>query len=108
MRCAAIMLDAKCRGSVPGIVSTKKDQSNSNIMRDPVKNFFCQATIDFRNPECLVPQPKEEHLSEFPNEDLAMWDHDNHAVLEHDHDGKWTMETWFQHVEPKHQQSLNK
>ena len=41
---------------------------------DHVKNFFCDAVIDFLNPSYSVNQPKEENVREFPEEDRSSWD----------------------------------
>ena len=75
---------------------------------DPVENFFSQAVIDFMNPMYEVPQPKEDHLNGFPEEDRDSWDQNNMLLLEQERDGKWLMETWFQYVKPKYRQALNK
>ena len=108
VRCAAIMLDPKHRGSVAGVMSNKKDRNKSDVSGDPVENFFSQAVIDFLNPSYQVQQPKEENVREFPEEDRACWEPDNPTIMEHDRDGKWLMDTWFQHIKPKYRHSLNK
>ena len=108
MRCAAIMLDAKCRGTVCGIMSNKKDRNKSDIPGDHVENYFNDAVIDFLNPAYLVNQPNEENVREFPEEDRAAWDPNSATTLEHERDGKWLMDTWFQHVKPKYRHALNK
>jgi len=89
LRCTAIMLAPKHRGTVSGIMSNKKDWSKSDIAGDHVENFFNDAVIDFLNPSYQLSQPKEENVREFPDEDHASWDPNNASMLEHERDGKW-------------------
>ena len=108
MRCTAIMLDPQYRGTVGGIMTNKKDRAKSDIAGDPVENFFNQAVIDFLNPDYQVKQPSEENVREFPDEDRSAWDPNNCVIMEHERDGKWLMDTWFQYVKPKYRHALNK
>ena len=108
VRCAGMMLDTKCRGTVGGMMTNKKDRNKSDVAGDHVQNFFDQAAIDFLNPQHKVPKPSDVHMLGFPAEDVDSWDPDNEALLEHERDGKWLMDAWFQCAKPKCRHSLNK
>jgi len=64
--------------------------------------------INFLNPAYQACRPREETVRGFPDEDRSSWDPDNIAILEHERDGKWLHDTWFQHIKPKYRHSLNK
>jgi len=108
MRCAAILLDPKYRGTVSGIMSNRKDRNKSDIAGDCVENFFSEAVIDFLNPLYTVSDPKEENMRQFTEDDRASWDPNNAKIVEYERDGKWLMDTWFQYIKPKYRQALNK
>lgn len=109
LRLGCILLDAKYRGSVAGILSKKKDRKKSDVPGDPNTHFFeLILTEAFSNIDYVVSPPSACYYDDFPEEEKGSWDPNHHDIFEHTRSGEWLKATWEEYLRPKYKKALDK
>jgi hypothetical protein len=107
LRLASIMLDSQCRGMVSGILSKKKNRTQSDIPGDPTTHAFEQLLNEcFLNPSYVVELPP--HYEDFPEDERSKWEPNDPAIFEHQRSGEWLRNTWDDYIKPKYKKALDR
>jgi hypothetical protein len=109
LRLACILLDNAYRESVSGMLTKRKDRTNSDVPGDPNLHLFEKLLTEcFSDPSYVVSPPSAEFYEAFPEEEKGSWDPNHPSIFEHDRSPEWLKATWEEYVRPKYKKALDK
>lgn len=104
LRVCGILLLAKYRGTVDGIMNKKRDRAKADQALDVDSVFFEEAAGDFNDPNVIICHPKKvELLSEYEK-----LDPNDINRIEITRDGKWFRECWEIYFRTNYRKYLRK